>query len=180
MDRLLLHACCAPCSTYCFDELSKEYDVTLFWFNPNIHPSQEYINRRDSLIRYAELNDIELLVDDNYDLNTFLKNVVDCDDRCRYCYNLRLVKTAKMAVENGFEIFSTTLLISPYQDHGSIKECASTVNKTDGVDFLYRDMRGGFRKSRVKARDSDLYMQKYCGCVFSEAERYGMDQSSSL
>lgn len=94
------------------------------------------------------------------------------DNRCGYCYLCRLEKTAKYAKENGFDAFSTTLLISPYQDHELLKKTGDMLSKKYGIEFLYKDFRPGFRYGQNKARELGLYMQKYCGCVFSEEERY--------
>ena len=122
---------------------------------------------------YDEKIGIPLIIDDYYGLREFCKNVVDkLDNRCGYCYLCRLEKTAKYAKENGFDAFSTTLLISPYQDHELLKKTGDMLSKKYGIKFLYKDFRPGFRYGQNKARELGLYMQKYCGCVFSEEERY--------
>jgi hypothetical protein len=171
--KLLLHTCCAPCSVYCIDSLRKEgIEPTSYWFNPNIHPYMEYKARRDTLIEYSKQINLNLIVDENYGLREFCKNVVDdLDNRCKnYCYPVRLEQTAKYAKENGYDCFSTTLLISPYQNHEALKEVGEQMAKKYGIEFLYRDFRPGFREGQNKARELGLYMQKYCGCVFSEEE----------
>ena len=173
--NLLLHTCCAPCSVYCIDSLRKEgIEPTSYWFNPNIHPYMEYKARRDTLIEYSKKIDLKLILEENYGLREFCKNVVgDLDNRCKnYCYPVRLEQTAKYAKENGFDAFSTTLLISPYQNHEALKEIAYKMAEKYGIEFLYRDFRPGFREGQNKARELGLYMQKYCGCVFSEEDRY--------
>ena len=172
--KLLLHTCCAPCSVYCIEELKKEnIDITSFWYNPNIHPYKEYEARLETLKNYDEKIGIPLIIDDYYGLREFCKNVVDkLDNRCGYCYLCRLEKTAKYAKENGFDAFSTTLLISPYQDHELLKKTGDMLSKKYGIKFLYKDFRPGFRYGQNKARELGLYMQKYCGCVFSEEMRY--------
>ncbi len=174
MERLLLHTCCAPCSVYCVDNLQDEgIEPVSFWYNPNIHPYQEYKARRDTLIRYAESIGLQLVVHENYGLREFVRAVsADIDHRCGYCYACRLEETARYAAGNGFTHFSTTLLVSPYQNHEEICRTAEEFAKRYGVQFLYRDFRPGFRQGQAKARDLGLYMQKYCGCVFSEEERY--------
>lgn len=171
--KLLLHTCCAPCSVYCIEELKKEnIDITSFWYNPNIHPYKEYEARLETLKNYDEKIGIPLIIDDYYGLREFCKNVVDkLDNRCGYCYLCRLEKTAKYAKENGFDAFSTTLLISPYQDHELLKKTGDMLSKKYGIEFLYKDFRPGFRYGQNKARELGLYMQKYCGCVFSEENR---------
>lgn len=174
MERLLLHTCCAPCSVYCVDHLRSEgIEPVSFWFNPNIHPYQEYKARRDTLLTYAADIGLELIVQENYGLRPFVQAVAtDIDGRCAYCYTCRLEETARYAAQNGFTHFSTTLLVSPYQDHEGIRRAAEELAARYGVSFLYRDFRIGFRQGQSKARELGLYMQKYCGCVFSEEERY--------
>ncbi len=174
MKKVLLHCCCAPCSVSCIEPLRNEgIEPVAFWFNPNIHPFTEYEARRDCLIDYAEKINMELIVDENYGLCEFVKSVLgDIDNRCAYCYESRLTETAKYAAENGFEAFTTTLLASVYQKHDFIAQTAEKIGKECGVEFLYRDFRPNFREGNQKAREMGFYMQKYCGCIFSEEERY--------
>lgn len=174
MDRLLLHTCCAPCSIYCVDSLRAEgIEPVSFWYNPNIHPYQEYKMRRDTLIQYAADIGMELIVRENYGLKEFVRAVADdIDHRCTHCYTSRMEETARYAAEHGFTHFSTTLLVSPYQNHAGICAVAEALSQQYGVAFLYRDFRPGFREGQTKARELALYMQKYCGCVFSEEDRY--------
>ncbi len=174
MDHILLHTCCAPCSVYCVDLLRSEgIEPVSFWYNPNIHPYQEYKARRDTLCEYASSINMELIVREDYGLRSFVHAVADdIDRRCGYCYTSRMEETARYAAEHGFKYFSTTLLVSPYQDHKSICIAANEIAERYGVSFFYRDFRPGFRKGQAKAREHGLYMQKYCGCVFSEEDRY--------
>ena len=173
--KLLLHTCCAPCSVYCIDSLRKEeIEPTVYWFNPNIHPYMEYKSRRDCLKDYTKNINIDAIFEENYGLRDFCENVInDLENRCRaYCYPVRLEQTAKYAKENGYDAFSTTLLVSPYQNHEAIIEVAKAMEEKYGVKFLYRDFRVGFREGQLKARELGLYIQKYCGCIFSEEMRY--------
>ena len=172
--RLLLHTCCAPCGVYCIDSLRSEgIDPSCFWYSPDIHPYREYKARRDTLIDYAASLHLELAVHDEYGLRDFVRAVAeDIARRCVHCYACRLEETARYAAGNGFTHFSTTLLVSPYQDHDGICRAAEQAAARYGVEFLYRDFRPGFRQGQAKARELGLYMQKYCGCVFSEEERY--------
>ena len=173
--KLLLHTCCAPCSVYCIDELrSENIEPTVYWFNPNIHPYMEYKARRDCLKEYTNSINVNAIFEENYGLDDFCKNVVNSlETRCQdYCYPVRLEQTAKYAKENGFDTISTTLLVSPYQKHDIIKELGEVISKKYGIEFLYRDFRVGFREGQAKAREIGLYMQKYCGCIFSEEIRY--------
>ena len=173
--KLLMHTCCAPCSVYCIDELRVEgIEPTVYWYNPNIHPYTEYKARRDCLKEYTKNINVEAIFEDNYGLDEFCKNVVcDLQNRCQdYCYPLRLEQTAKYAKEHGFDTITTTLLVSPYQKHDIIKRLAEEIAKKYGLKFLYRDFRVGFKVGQARARELGLYIQKYCGCIFSERGRY--------
>ena len=171
--KLLLHTCCAPCSVYCIKSLRGEgIEPVVYWFNPNIHPYIEYKTRRDTLKEYTKSIGINAIFDENYGLREFCKNVVDdLENRCvKYCYRVRLEQTAKYAKENGYDTFSTTLLISPYQNHEALKKIGEEMAEKYGLTFLYRDFRPGFKEGQTEARELGLYMQKYCGCIFSEEE----------
>ncbi len=172
--KLLLHSCCAPCSIKCIDTLREEgIEPTLFWYNPNIHPFTEYRNRKNALIEWAKEENLEAIIKDEYGLRKFIDNVYsNYGERCGYCYTIRISEVAKTAKENGFTHFSTTLLISPYQKHEMIKGVAENIAEKYGVEFLYRDFRPYFREGQKIAREKGIYMQKYCGCIFSEEERY--------
>ena len=172
--KTLLHICCAPCANQCVGALQQEgIEVTGFWYNPNIHPFTEYCSRKTALQAYAESIGMKLIVNDDYGLRSFVRAVYpDLEDRCETCYRLRMDETARRAAEEGFEAFTTTLLISPYQNHELLIATAEAAAEKHGVAFLYRDFRPTFREGQQKARELELYMQKYCGCVFSEEERY--------
>ncbi len=173
--KLLMHTCCAPCSVYCIDTLRAEkIEPTLFWYNPNIHPYTEYKARRDCLKDYAKSIDIKLILQEEYGLDEFCQNVAnDISNRCvNYCYPKRLNETVRYAVENGYDAFTTTLLVSPYQKHEELKKVCEDLAKKSGLEFVYRDFRIGFRAGQEKAKAIGLYRQKYCGCIFSEEERY--------
>ena len=169
--KLLMHTCCAPCSVYCIDSLRNEgIEPIIYWYNPNIHPYMEYKTRRDTLKEYTKNINVNAIFEEDYGLDEFCKNVIgDLKNRCEnYCYKVRLEQTAKYAKENGFDTISTTLLVSPYQRHEILKEQGERISKDYGLNFLYRDFRVGFKEGQTKARELGLYMQKYCGCVFSE------------
>lgn len=173
--KLLMHTCCAPCSVYCIDSLKKEgIEPTIYWYNPNIHPYTEYKARRDCLKEYTQSIGLEAIFEEEYGLDEFCKNVVsDLKNRCvNYCYPVRLRKTFEYAKEHGYDAVTTTLLYSIYQNHNFIKNYMEQLSKEFGIEFLYRDFRVGFREGQTKARELGLYMQKYCGCVFSEEDRY--------
>lgn len=173
--KLLMHTCCAPCSVYCIDTLRKEgIEPTLYWYNPNIHPYTEYKARRDCLKEYANSINVQAIFEENYGLDEFCREAVkDLKARCtNYCYPVRLRKTFEYAKENGYDTVTTTLLYSIYQKHDFIKEYMEQLSKEFEIDFLYRDFRVGFWEGHQKAHDIGLYMQKYCGCIFSEEDRY--------
>ena len=174
MEKTLMHVCCAPCSVSCITTLRQEgIEPVGFWYNPNIHPYMEYAARRDCLVDYAKRVGMSLYVQEDYGLRDFCRAVCDdIDRRCGYCYGIRLYAAAKFAADHGFRSFTSTLFVSPYQDHEKMREIAEAAGKMYGVEFLYRDFRTGFREGQAIAREEQLYMQKYCGCVFSEGERY--------
>ncbi len=173
-QTVLMHTCCAPCSLSCIDPLRQEgIEPVAFWYNPNIHPWKEYEARRDCLVQFAPTIRLSLIVAEEYGLRDFVRAVAsDIEQRCRYCYSHRLEATARYAAEHGWEAFTTTLLCSPYQDHGGIVAEAQRLSSKYGVRFLYRDFRPNFRDGNARARELGFYMQKYCGCVFSEEDRY--------
>jgi predicted adenine nucleotide alpha hydrolase (AANH) superfamily ATPase len=158
----------------CLEDLTAEgISPRLFWYNPNIHPFTEYKSRRDTLIQYAASQNLEAEMIDEYGLRSFLRGaVMEKPGRCDFCYRLRLEKTAAYAAENGFDAFGTSLLISPYQNHEAIRRLGGELAVQYGLVFLYRDFRPRFREGQARARSLGLYMQKYCGCIFSEEERY--------
>jgi len=149
------------------------HDLTGYWYNPNIHPYTEYKARLDALKGYSESVGLELIVNDYYGLEMFVQNVVnDISNRCDFCYEERIRKTAKYAKANKYDAFSTTLLISPYQKHEKLKLTCERIANEEDIPFVYTDLRGFFREGQRRARELPLYMQKYCGCIFSEEERY--------
>jgi tRNA A37 threonylcarbamoyladenosine dehydratase/predicted adenine nucleotide alpha hydrolase (AANH) superfamily ATPase len=172
--KLLLHCCCAPCSSSCLPALRAEgIEPDLFWYNPNIHPCGEYSLRRDCLVNFADSENLKLKMIDEYGLETFLSEVfVQDTGRCLKCYAMRLEKAALAAARDGYNAFSTTLLVSPYQDHDAIRRVGTEVAAKHGVEFFYRDFRPFFREGQAKARAAGFYMQKYCGCIFSEEESF--------
>lgn len=173
--KLLMHTCCAPCSVYCIDALrSEEIEPTCFWYNPNIHPYTEYKARRDCLKDYAKQINVKLILKEEYGLDEFCRNVIsDIENRCaNYCYPKRLSETVRYAAENGYDAFTTTLLVSPYQKHDELIKICEKLSEESGVKFLYRDFRPGFYAGQEKAKELGLYRQKYCGCIFSEEDRY--------
>ena len=174
MEKLLLHICCAPCAVACVEQLRQEgVEPTGFWYNPNIHPYMEYRARRDTLIEYARSIDLALEIQDHYGLQEFTKAVAQQpQNRCTYCYTVRLAETARYARDHGFTAIATTLTVSPYQNRELIFAIGEQVAKQYGVTFLPYDFSPRYREGQAKAREKELYMQKYCGCIYSEEDRY--------
>jgi len=172
--EILIHVCCGPCLTYPLKRLTeKGHKLTGFWYNPNIHPYTEYQNRLEAA-RYLEWAKVfPMIYEDSYDLVEYLQAVMPhLEDRCRFCYQLRLERTARVAKEKGFEGFSTTLLVSPTQKHELIDEIGEELAKKCEIKFFYEDLRPGYYEGKNMAKELNLYRQKYCGCIFSEKERY--------
>jgi len=174
--KILLHICCAPCAIYPLRKLLKDdYQVSGFWYNPNIHPYTEYENRLNSVRLLEQLYGWQIEYLDAYELEKFLKAVSDNSEfgiRCRQCYRMRLERAAEFAKVNGFDVFTTTLSVSPHQDHDLIKEAGEKAAAKFGVSFLYEDFTSGYREGHQEAKEKGLYMQKYCGCIYSERDRY--------
>ena len=170
----LLHVCCAPCANQPIEVLRTDgFDVTAFWYNPNIHPFTEYRSRRNCVRDYAAEIALPLIERNDYGLRPFVREVApDIVGRCVKCYEMRLYDTARQAAEGGFDSFTSSLFISPYQNHELMREVAERAAHEYGVEFLYRDFRPYFRPGQERARELEMYIQKYCGCVFSEQERY--------
>lgn len=172
---ILVHTCCAPCATASVAKLLSEGEEPyLFFYNPNIHPFLEFKARLESFEAYLGSSGLNGEADALYGLDDFIEGLDDIKKpaRCGYCYSLRLERAAIRAKEMGIGRFTTTLTISPYQDHEMLKEAGKLAGEKHGVEFVYFDFRSEYRKSRQMARGSGYYMQKYCGCVFSEADRF--------
>jgi hypothetical protein len=184
-EKLLMHACCGPCFTYIENDLRenglkledgsyKKIEYTACFYNPNIHPKVEYERRKEAFKNLCEMKKVDYVILDEYNLDGYVKYValnVGNDKkykvRCEYCYYMRLKKVFEYAVENGYTIVSTTLTVSPYQNHELIKKVGKELEKEYGIKFMYVDYRENFRKGQNMARELGIYMQKYCGCVFS-------------
>ncbi len=175
---LLLHICCAPCSVACVKTLREEGTEPVgFWYNPNIHPFLEYKARRDTLRQYARDIGLELREEDFYGLRQFTAAVAaDCDHRCA----CRMERTAQYAAQHGFARFSTTLLVSPYQNRELIRAAGERMGEKYGVEFAAYDFRPRFQEGQEEARAAGLYLQKYCGCVYSEEERFSNRRKKEL
>jgi predicted adenine nucleotide alpha hydrolase (AANH) superfamily ATPase len=172
--KALIHICCANCLIYPLKDLREEgWEVMGFFYNPNIHPYQEYQRRLDAVRTYERQAAIQVIYRDEYNLEDFLRGVAFREnERCRFCYHLRLEATAQVAKRGKFDAFTSTLLYSKHQNHELITATGETVGKEHGVSFLYRDFRDGWKKGIEESKNLDLYRQQYCGCIYSEKERY--------
>lgn len=172
--KILLHICCANCVIYPLESMkNKGNEVIGYFFNPNIHPYQEYQKRLNTLKTYSEKVGLRVIYQDEYLLEEFLKNVSHrVKERCQYCYWVRLEATAREAKKEGLDGFSTTLLQSTHQNHFLIKETGEQVAKEMGIPFYYEDFRAGWRRGLEVSKTMGLYRQQYCGCIYSEKERF--------
>jgi len=172
--RILLHICCANCAIYPLERIEeKGEEVVGYFFNPNIHPYQEYQKRLDALKQYSEKVGLKVIYRDEYLLEEFLKNVSHrVEKRCSFCYSFRLEAAAREAKGRGFDAYSTTLLQSTHQNHARIKETGERIAKEIGIPFYYEDFRQGWRKGLEVSKSLGLYRQQYCGCIYSEKERF--------
>jgi len=172
--KLLLHTCCAPCLIYPLEQLrEKRFDVTGFFYNPNIHPLAEYDNRRQAVANFSGADNTEVIYPE-YNPAEFFRAINQKEtspERCFICWTLRLKKTAETAKQKEFTYFSTTLLVSPYQDQEKLKKIGNDIANEAGVGFYYEDFRPGFRQAHNQAKAQGIYCQKYCGCIYSELER---------
>ncbi len=172
--KLLLHICCANCGIYPLERIKERGDdVVGYFFNPNIHPYQEYQKRLEALRQYAGKVGLEVIYRDAYLLEEFLRNVSQKpEERCQYCYSVRLEATAREAKKSGFDQFTTTLLQSTHQNHQLIRETGERIAKEVGIPFYYEDFRQGWRRGVEVSKSIGLYRQQYCGCIYSEKERF--------
>ena len=172
--KLLLHVCCGPCATHVIDELKKDYDVTLFFYNPNIHPCGEFVKRLGEAQKVASAFGVPL-VEGGYDVDSWLRSIAGLEEepeggrRCTVCFADRLSETALFAKENGFDYFTTTLTISPHKDSEVINRIGSALAGKHGVCWIHSDFKkkDGFRKSSDMSKKLSLYRQRYCGCFYS-------------
>ena len=190
--KILMHMCCGPCSCYPTEKLRADgFEPVGFFFNPNIHPYQEWRKRLKAAREFAEKVNIKFIAENHYGLRDFLakvSNVVESvnseetfknsdgwHNRCKICYSWRLSETAKFAAENNFEMFTSTLFYSIHQNHELMKKIAEHFAKVYGVQFYYEDFRAGWQRGIDLSLELELYRQNYCGCIFSEEERFSKE-----
>ena len=182
VPKILLHSCCAPCSTHVIDTLAPFFDITIIYYNPNIEPFLEYKKRKNEEIRfineYKSPNKLSI-IDSDYDNHKFkeiskgLEDIPEGGNRCLKCYLLRLEKTAQIASKNQFDYFTTTLTVSPLKNSSKINDIGHILSEKYHIKYLYSDFKKkeGYKHSIKMAQEYGLYRQDYCGCIFSKAQR---------
>jgi len=172
--KLLLHICCGPCAIYPVKSLrEQEADVTGYFYNPNIHPFIEWSKRRNTLSTFTESINLPVIYQKTYDLEGFLQKVVFREkNRCPICYHDRLLSAAHIARNGNFDCFSSTLLYSKFQNHDLIRSIGTAIGESAGIDFYYQDFREGWKEGVAVSKELNMYRQQYCGCIYSEKDRY--------
>jgi predicted adenine nucleotide alpha hydrolase (AANH) superfamily ATPase len=179
--KVLLHICCAPCALYPYSRLKEEgFDTTGYFYNPNIHPYQEYRKRLETVKDFAVRVGLDVSYRDGYDLDDFLLRVAGKGPRrCEQCYRMRLHVVGAAAKANGARAFTTSLLYSKFQKHDLIRGIAREMASEHGIEFYYEDFRRGWREGILESKAMGLYRQQYCGCIYSEQDRYGGQPAES-
>ena len=177
--KLLLHSCCAPCSSYVITYLYDYFDITILYYNPNIYPYKEYKKRKDEQVRLISNFKGVKIIDCDYDNDIYnevikgLENEPERGSRCTKCFYLRLDKTGEIAKKNNFEYFGTTLTVSPYKNARLLNEIGEDISKKYDIKWLYSDFKknDGYKKSIELSKKYDLYRQDYCGCIYSKRDK---------
>jgi hypothetical protein len=174
VKSVLIHCCCAHCTAYTIDYWRGQgFKTSALWYNSNIHPYTEYQYRLEAMRSLAERMDFPLIIAEGYDMVDYFRQVTGHEaERCRYCFRLRLKKAAEIALKCDFSSFTTSLLISPHQEHDLLREIGNELAEEIGIAFLYVDLRKRYSDSRRMTKPLGLYRQQYCGCVYSEWERH--------
>lgn len=182
VPRLLLHSCCAPCSSYCLELLSEYFEVTVFYYNPNIYPPEEYHMRAKEQERFIQqfpakhpIHFVEGCYDTErfYEMAKGMEQLKEGGERCFACYELRLREAGEYARANAFDFFTTTLSISPLKNANKLNEIGARLEEEYGIAYLYSDFKkqNGYKRSTEISNEYDMYRQYYCGCVFSKKQR---------
>lgn len=172
--KILLHICCGPCAIYPLRIIREMgHAATGYYFNPNIHPYQEYQRRAETLANFAVKTDLPVIWAKDYEMEAFFRSVVGREeDRCRLCYLSRLRETVRMAKEENYDAFTTTLLYGKFQKHDLIRQLGEELGSEGNIPFLYLDFRLGWQEGVSHSREWGMYRQPYCGCLYSEKERF--------
>jgi epoxyqueuosine reductase len=171
--KLLVHICCAPCFAAPYYYLKKKFDIHGFWFNPNIHPYLEYKNRMEEVEKFAKNEKFPIIFKDEYKLKDFLRKASFRENnRCQFCYYDRLKYAAIIAKKGNFDFFTTSLLYSKFQNHELVREIGESLAKEYKIKFYYEDFREYWKEGIQISKEKKMYRQQYCGCIFSEEDRY--------
>jgi len=172
--KILMHLCCGPCSIYPVRVLQEEgAEIMGFFYKNNIHPYSECLRRQEALEKYAAQINLRVIYQEGYDLEGFIQNLVHREaDRCRHCYHDRLRTTALLAKRGKFDFFSSTLLYSKFQKHELVRSIGESIAKSVGVPFYYQNFREGWKEGVDTSKKLKMYRQQYCGCIYSEKERF--------
>ncbi len=171
--KILLHMCCAPCTTAVLENLRSEgYEVSGYFYNPSIHPWKEFQRRLNAVKEWAPSVNLPMIYSEEYPLEENIRMLLGSTNRCLACFSDRMEKTAQLAVDKGFTVFTSTLSVSPYQNHELLKKAGNNAAAHLGINYLYKDFRESYKRSIELSRNAGLYRQPYCGCVFSERDRY--------
>lgn len=181
MPSILLHACCAPCTIFPLDRLRKQdWSVHALFYNPHIQPYQEFSRRLETLRSYALSQELPLIVRQDYDIETFFRQAAFRESqRCAYCYSIRIEAVARLAAKSRFDAFTTTLLYSKRQKHDLIRSICEEASRKFGAPFFYEDFREGWKAGQERSKALGMYRQQYCGCIYSEYERFGKSGKAS-
>ncbi len=183
MEKIFIHTCCAPCLYYVYERLKEKFHITAYFYNPNIHGFREYKARKNALVSFCKMKNIELIVAGNYDFDKWLDSLkssgksfeylkMNRDSRCKICYIDRISNSLNLCKTMNIKYFTTTLFYSIYQNHDALKSICMQKTLDLGINLYYEDFRLGFRKGIELYKETGLYMQNYCGCLFSENERF--------
>lgn len=179
--KLLLHSCCGPCSTYVITYLTEYFDITILYYNPNIYPYDEYLKRKEEQIKVIreieKIHNVDIM-DCDYDNNLYNKLICGLEKepergkRCKVCYQMRMEKAAKLAKENNYDYFCTTLSVSPYKNANLINEIGKFLEEKYKIKWFYSDFKkkDGYKKSIELSHKYNLYRQNYCGCIYSKPQ----------
>ena len=172
--KLLLHICCAPCAIYPLKILQQEnFEVMGFFYRHNIHPYTECLQRQETLQDFAASEDLPVIYQKGYDMEGFIRNVAFREkERCSFCYHDRLQAAARVAKKGKFDCFTSTLLYSKFQKHDTLQQMGESIGKAEGIPFIYRDFRSGWKEGIAASKKRNMYRQQYCGCIYSEKDRF--------
>ena len=190
-ERLLLHACCAPCTSGCLEHIADKFKISILFYNPNITEEAEYIKRLNELKRFVREFKVKYpidVIDGKYDSKLFFEISKGLEDepergkRCYKCYELRLKETARIAESLGFNYFTTTLSLSPHKNADWVNEIGERLDKDYNTSFLYCDFkkREGYKRSIELSKEYNLYRQDYCGCIYSKRDSLKRKESKNI